>query len=155
MKFQELTIKKLINICKNSQGCKKCSIEGCCDRENDLKEIISRLSWLGDIEVFINQEISLTKSNIKDKNGVEIEVGQTLAFPYIDPMGNTHKDEKNFEAIVVFKHGCFGYETLTSFEVLMSWSKARHGAYVSNVGLENVILDEYPFWVINIENDRK
>ena len=47
---------------------------------------------------------------IKDKKGRIVRVGDTLAFPYIDPMGKICEDLPDFEATVVFKHGCMGYE---------------------------------------------
>ena len=87
------------------------------------------------------------KSGIFDKNGIEIKEGDTLVFPYVDPMGGLHENDPNFEASVVFKHGCFGYETKTNFIPLMNWSKIKHGEYVSNHGNKTIILDEYPFWV--------
>jgi len=87
------------------------------------------------------------ESGIFDKNGIEVKIDDTLVFPYIDPLGGLHEDDPNFEAIVKFKHGCFGYETETDFIPLMNWSKKKSGEYVSNCGNKTIILDEYVFWI--------
>lgn len=86
------------------------------------------------------------KSNIFDKNGKEVKVGDTIAFPYIDPMGKI-TDDVDFTRKVVFKYGCFGYETQTSFVPLIEWMKIRHGEYVPNCGNKTIYTEEYLFWV--------
>lgn len=87
------------------------------------------------------------KSGIFDKNGIEVKKGDTLVFPYIDPMGSFMEDDPDFEAIVKFKHGCFGYDTPVYFVPLTEWSKTKPGEYVPNCGNKKLILDEYVFWV--------
>jgi hypothetical protein len=86
------------------------------------------------------------KSNIFDKNGIEVCNGDTLVFPYIDPMGKLH-DEEDFKKTVFFKYGCFGYETETKFIPLMEWMETERGEYVSNCGNKFVYTEKYPFWV--------
>lgn len=86
------------------------------------------------------------KSNIFDKNGIEVCNGDTLVFPYIDPMGKIN-DEEDFKKTVVFKFGCFGYETETKFIPLMDWMETERGEYVSNCGNKVVYTEKYPFWV--------
>ena len=44
------------------------------------------------------------KSNIFDKNGIEVCNGDTLIFPYVDPMGKLHNEE-DFRKTVVLKYG--------------------------------------------------
>ena len=87
------------------------------------------------------------KSGILDATGIEIKIGDTLVFPYIDPMGGTHKDTPDFKAIVEFKHGCFGYQTKTRFVPLMDWSERKSGDYIPNEGNEEIITDKYLFWI--------
>ena len=86
------------------------------------------------------------KSNIFDKNGIEICEGDTLVFPYVDPMGGMH-DKVGFKKTVVFKYGCFGYETQTKFIPLMEWMDVEKGDYVSNCGNMVVYTEKYFFWV--------
>ncbi len=86
------------------------------------------------------------KSNIFDKNGIEVCVGDTLVFPYVTPMGDL-TDREGFRKVVIFKYGCFGYETQTHFESLMSWMKTETGDYVPNCGNKVVYTEKYPFWV--------
>lgn len=88
------------------------------------------------------------KSNIFDKNGVEVKIGDTLVFPYVDPMGKIHNDE-DFRATVIFKYGCFGYEAKTRFIPLIEWMEKQEGEYVSNCGNKTIYTEKYPFWVSN------
>lgn len=85
-------------------------------------------------------------SGIFDKNGKKVQIGDIIIFPYVDPMGNIHEDTPDFEAIVEFKHGCFGY-TLHDFSPLMEWSKKKKGEYIGNYGNKTIITDEYIFWI--------
>jgi hypothetical protein len=87
------------------------------------------------------------KSNIFDKLGKEVCVGDIIAFPYIDPKGKMH-DEEDFRKEIVFKYGCYGYETETNFEPLMNWMKKESGDYVSNSGNKVVYTEKYLFWVV-------
>jgi len=87
------------------------------------------------------------KSGIFDKNSIEVKSGDTLIFPYIDPMGRINEDTPNFEAVVIFKHGAFGYENKTDFVPLVDWSRKKTGEYISNHGNKTIILDIYPFWI--------
>ena len=87
------------------------------------------------------------KSNIFDKNGKEVQVGDELAFPYIDPMGNMH-NEIDFEAVVRFKHGCFGYDDGIKFVPLMEWMITERGKYISNRGCELIYTEKYPFEIL-------
>jgi len=87
------------------------------------------------------------KSNIFDKLGKEVCVGDIVAFPYIDPKGRLY-DEEGFRKEIVFKYGCYGYETQTGFEPLMNWMKKERGEYVPNCGNKVVYTEEYPFWVV-------
>ena len=59
------------------------------------------------------------KSNIFDKNGIEVSDGDIVVFPYVTPFGDL-TEEEGFKKEIKFMHGCFGYETSTSFETLMS-----------------------------------
>ncbi len=86
------------------------------------------------------------KSNIFDKNGVEVKIGDTLVFPYIDPKGKIYNDE-DFRVTVIFKYGCFGYESITRFIALMEWMEQEVGDYVSNCGNKTIYTEKYPFWV--------
>ena len=85
-------------------------------------------------------------SNIFDRNGVEVKVGQTLVFPYITPFGEL-TNNIGFKAKVQFKYGCFGYETKTSFIPLMEWMEIEKGEYVPNSGNKKIYTEKYPFWV--------
>lgn len=86
------------------------------------------------------------KSNIFDKNGIEVCVGDTVVFPYIDPAGGVH-DEEDFRKKIKFKYGCFGFETQTQFIPLMEWMNTERGDYVPNCGNKVVYTEKYPFWV--------
>ncbi len=86
------------------------------------------------------------KSNIFDKNGIEVKIGDTVVFPYITPMGKVTNDA-DFKKEVVFKYGCFGYETKTGFETLMNWMYTDKGDYVPNCGNKTIYTEKYPFWV--------
>jgi len=86
------------------------------------------------------------KSNIFDKNGIEVKIGDTLIFPYITPMGEVTDDE-DFKKQIVFKYGCFGYETKTGFDTLMNWMYTDKGDYVPNCGNKTIYTEKYPFWV--------
>lgn len=90
-------------------------------------------------------------SNVFDKNGKEVSVGDTLVFPYIDPLGGTH-DTEDFKATVLFKYGCFGYETATKFIPLMKWMEEEQGEYISNCGNKTIYTEKYPFWINNSNN---
>ena len=89
------------------------------------------------------------KSGILDKKGTEVKVGDTLVFPYVNPMGKIHEDEEDFRAEVVFKYGCFGYETKTKFIPLIDWMEVQSGEYVSNCGNKTIYTERYPFWVVS------
>ena len=91
-------------------------------------------------------EHSVSGSNIFDRNGVEVKVGQTLVFPYVTPSGKLTNDV-DFKAKVQFKYGCFGFETETSFIPLMEWMDIETGDYVSNCGNKKIYTEKYPFWV--------
>jgi hypothetical protein len=86
------------------------------------------------------------KSNIFDKNGIEVKIGDTVIFPYITPMGEVTDDE-DFKKEVVFKYGCFGYEAETAFIPLMNWMLTDKGEYISNFGNKTIYTEKYPFWV--------
>lgn len=86
------------------------------------------------------------KSNIFDKNGIEVCEGDMVVFPYVTPFGDLTENE-GFKKEIKFKYGCFGYETKTSFEPLMNWMKTERGEYVPNAGNKVVYTGEYPFWV--------
>lgn len=86
------------------------------------------------------------KSNIFDKNGIEVKIGDILIFPYITPMGEVTDDE-DFKKEIVFKYGCFGYETKTGFETLMNWMYTDKGDYIPNCGNRIIYTEKYPFWV--------
>ena len=86
------------------------------------------------------------KSKIFDKNGIEVKEGDKITFPYVTPFGDLTEDE-GFSKIVVFKYGCFGYETSTGFETLFSWMKTEQGVYVPNCGNKKIYTEKYPFWV--------
>ena len=86
---------------------------------------------------------------IRDRNGEKVRVGDILMFPYVDPIGKIHEDELSFEAKVIFKHGCMGYETQTEFIPLFKWSKTKRGKYIPNKGYRIEILDIYPFKIKN------
>lgn len=85
-------------------------------------------------------------SGIFDKNGKEVKVGDTLVFPYIDPMGRLH-DTEDFRKVVVFKYGCYGFESQTMFIPLMEWMETKQGDYVPNCGNKIVYTEKYPFWI--------
>lgn len=85
---------------------------------------------------------------IKDKNGVKVQLGDTLCFPYVDPGGTIHKDQMHFEANITFLHGCFGYLTIhKEFFPLVDWAKKKQGLYIPNHGNKILITDEYVFWI--------
>ena len=86
------------------------------------------------------------KSDIFDKNGIKVKIGDTIVFPYITPMGQVTDDE-DFKKEVVFKYGCFGYDTKTTFEPLMNWMYTDKGEYISNCGNKTIYTEKYPFWV--------
>lgn len=86
------------------------------------------------------------KSGIFDKNKKEVKVGDTLVFPYVTPKGEL-TDEEDFIATVVFKYGCFGFESQTSFIPLMEWMEIKSGDYVPNCGNKRIYTEKYPFWV--------
>jgi len=88
------------------------------------------------------------KSYIFDKYGIEVCIGDTVAFPYVTPMGDITDDE-DFRKQILFKYGCFGYETKTHFVPLMDWMKKESGEYVPNCGNKTIYTNQYPFWVVN------
>jgi hypothetical protein len=57
-------------------------------------------------------------------------------------------DEEDFRKEIVFKHGCYGYETQTGFEPLMNWMKTKRGDYVPNCGNKVIYTEKYPFWLV-------
>jgi hypothetical protein len=87
------------------------------------------------------------RSNILDKFGREVAIGDVIAFPYITPMGRL-TEEEDFRAEVKFKYGCYGYDTPTEFIPLMKWMKTEQGGYISNQGHRTVYTEKYPFWVV-------
>ena len=87
------------------------------------------------------------KTNIFDKNGVEVKVGSRIMFPYITPLGELTEDA-DFEKIIEFKYGCVGYSTKTSFVPLMDWMPMSEGAYIPNEGNVRVYDTKCPFVVI-------
>ena len=86
------------------------------------------------------------QSNIFDTNGVEVQEGDILVFPYITPHGDKTSDI-DFKAKVVFKYGSFGFDTETRFIPLLEWMDTGVGEYVANFGNKTVYLETYPFWV--------
>lgn len=86
------------------------------------------------------------KSSIFDKNGIEVKEGDKLIFPYVTPFGEL-TEEEGFSKIVVFRHGCFGYETTKGFETLFSWMKTEKGEYIPNYGNKIIYTEKYPFWI--------
>ena len=86
------------------------------------------------------------KSGIIDKFGVEVEKGDVVIFPYINPMGKL-EDEEDFRKKIIFKFGCFGYFNELDFVPLFNWMDTKMGEYVSNHGNKTVHLNTYPFWV--------
>ena len=94
------------------------------------------------------------RSGIYDKNGIEVQEGDTLVFPYVDLKGRICKNQIDFTAKVEFKHGCFGYERATGFTPLMEWSNTKEGDYIPNKGNKFIILDEYPFWIDQAEEEK-
>lgn len=87
------------------------------------------------------------KSGIFDKNGIEVKEGDTLIFPYVTPIGELTNDE-DFRAKIVFKHGCFGYETEINFVPLFEWQLREKGDYVSNCGNKIIYTGKYTFWIL-------
>lgn len=83
---------------------------------------------------------------VKDKFGYEVFEGDTIIFPYIDPMGNPSL-EPDFETKVVYKYGCLGYETKTKFIPLMNWMKTEEGKYIPNEGNKIIYTEKYLFWL--------
>jgi len=59
------------------------------------------------------------KSNIFDKNGIEVKISDILIFPYITPI-NKITNNKNFKKKIIFKYNCFKYKTKTKFKTLMN-----------------------------------
>lgn len=94
------------------------------------------------------------ESGIFDKNGIEIKEGDIIVFPYVDPKGRLTKDE-SFRKEVLFKYGCFGYETQIDFIPLFEWMKKKEGDYIPNKGNKNIYTKEYEFWVQNTQFKRK
>lgn len=86
------------------------------------------------------------KSGIFDRNGKEVKKGDTLIFPYITPKGDVILQE-DFRAEVLFRYGCFGFETETHFVPLMEWMETMQGDYVPNCGNKKIYLEIYPFWI--------
>jgi len=72
------------------------------------------------------------RTQIFDKNKIEVKIGDTIVLPYIDPVGVIHRNTADYEAEVVFKYGCVGYYTLTRYEPLMNWMEIEKGEYISN-----------------------
>lgn len=75
-----------------------------------------------------------TDSGVVDVNGCEILCGDTVAIPYIDPSGNVHKDTDDYKALVMFKHGAFGFVHNERFRPLMDYLERIGKKYVPNVG---------------------
>ena len=90
------------------------------------------------------------KSGILDKNKKEVKKGDILVFPYVTPKGDVTRDE-DFRRTVLFKYGCFGFETQTEFIPLMEWMDRKLGDYVPNCGNKVVYLETYPFWIADSE----
>ena len=87
------------------------------------------------------------KSGIIDKNGIEVEVGNWLAIPYIDPMGRL-TEEEDYRVMVKFKYGCFGFYNNLVFVPLFEYQKTERGDYIPNEGTKVLYLEEYLFWVV-------
>ena len=89
----------------------------------------------------------MLKSGIKDKNGVEVKVGDIIAIPYTTPFGElTNEIDERHE--VVFARGCFGYFDETDFVPLFMWERAEEGEYIPNQGNRMIYTGEHMFWVI-------
>ena len=86
------------------------------------------------------------KTNIFDKNGTEVKIGDTVVFPYIDPMGRLTEDS-DFKKQIEYKYGCVGYSTSTDYIPLMNWMQKKRGEYVSNSGNKIIYTEKYPFWI--------
>lgn len=89
------------------------------------------------------------ESGIFDKNGIEISIGDTIVFPYMNPVGEIEENTPDFTAVVKFKFGCFGYFNQVEFVPLFEWMGTLSGEYVPNHGNKTVYTNEYPFWVEN------
>ena len=84
---------------------------------------------------------------IKDKNGVEVQIGNTIAIPYINPFGVMGEDEDRRE-LVVFAYGAFGIYTETRFVPLFELQTKREGDYIPNNGNKIEYTEQYYFWVV-------
>jgi len=89
------------------------------------------------------------RSLIFDINNKEVKEGDTLSIPYIDPVNNLHVDTEDFQVVVIFKHGCFGYNGNLRFVPLFEWSEIRKGDYIPNWGTEEIITDNYLFKIVS------
>ncbi len=81
-------------------------------------------------------------SGIFDINGVEIKVGDRVKLPYYDPGGNLHIGSGG-TVEVVFKYGCFGYNSPTQFSPFFSLLTYERGDYVPNAGNKRNYIEEY------------
>ena len=94
-------------------------------------------------------EDKVPNSQIKDHEGQEIKVGDTIGLFYVDPVGNLHKDSIDRQYVVEFKYGTFGIQTRICFVPLMEFMTAKSGDYVPNYGNKMVYTEKYNFLKIN------
>ncbi len=87
--------------------------------------------------------------DLKDINGKQIILGDTIGLYYVDPSGKIHY-EIDSQKTVIFKHGCYGYMTETRFVPLLNWAPITLGDYIPNEGNIEIVSDKCNFIKIEL-----
>ena len=89
----------------------------------------------------VKEEVKPIKTGVLDLDDNEIELGDTIGFLYVNPMGETEDDIDSEEVYeVVWKYGAFGVNKTLLFVSLSEMVRYSSGEYVSNAG--NIIIQE-------------
>ena len=93
------------------------------------------------------------KSNIFDKTGIEVKIGDDIIFAYVNPYGQIteERDEERYK--VVFEFGCFGVYDNVKFMPLFQYMETKSGEYISNCGNKTIYTNKYHFWIVGAHNE--